>query len=133
MDQSLMNMLLWFAIFFGIIYFIIIRPNNKQQKERRAMLESLKVKDKVITIGGIHGTITKVNEDTVIIKVAKDVELEFLRSAVQSVVNRDYKEEAAKKNRKVKVRKDTKLQEQEEAKNEPKSQVQEEVKNESAE
>ncbi|MGI6449770.1 MAG: preprotein translocase subunit YajC [Desulfitobacteriia bacterium] len=118
MDQSLMNMLLWFAVFFGIIYFIIIRPNSKQQKERRAMLESLKVKDKVVTIGGIHGTITKVNEDTVMIKVAKDVELEFLRAAVQSIQNRDYKEESGKKSRKVKLRKEPKTEESAEAKDE---------------
>lgn len=118
MDQSLMNMLLWFAVFFGIIYFIIIRPNSKQQKERRAMLESLKVKDKVVTIGGIHGTITKVNEDTVMIKVAKDVELEFLRAAVQSIQNRDYKEESGKKSRKVKLRKEPKTEESAETKDE---------------
>lgn len=91
MDQSLMNMVLWFAVFFGIIYFIIIRPNSKQQKERRLMLDSLRLRDKVITIGGIHGTITKVNEDTVMVKVANNVELEFNRHAIQSIENRDYK------------------------------------------
>ena len=40
MDGNLTNMLLWFAVFFGIIYFIIIRPNNKQQKQRRALFIS---------------------------------------------------------------------------------------------
>ena len=93
MDQNLTNMLIWLVVFFGIIYFIIIRPQNKQQKARRAMLDSLRVKDKVITIGGIHGTITKVKEDTVMIKVADNVEIEFLRHAVQSIENRDYREE----------------------------------------
>lgn len=96
MDQSLMNMVLWFAVFFGIIYFIIIRPNSKQQKERRLMLDSLRLRDKVITIGGIHGTITQVNEDTVIVKVASNVELEFTRPAIQSIENRDYKEDYGK-------------------------------------
>lgn len=105
MDQSLTNMLLWFAVFFGIIYFIIIRPNNKQQKQRRAMLDSLSVKDKVITIGGIHGTVTKINEDTVILKVASNVELEFLRTAVQTIENREVKVEEVKK-RKLKRRHD---------------------------
>lgn len=96
MDQSLMNMVLWFAVFFGIIYFIIIRPNSKQQKERRLMLDSLRLRDKVITIGGIHGTITKVNEDTVMVKVANNVELEFNRHAIQSIENRDYKADLGK-------------------------------------
>lgn len=96
-DQgNLMNMLIWFAVFFGIVYFIIIRPNSKQQKERRAMLDSLKVKDKVITIGGVHGTITRIDEDTVMVKVAPNVELEFLRTAVQTIENRDYKESGSK-------------------------------------
>ena len=103
MDQSLMNMVLWFAVFFGIIYFIIIRPNSKQQKERRNMLDSLRLRDKVITIGGIHGTVTKINEDTVIVKVANNVELEFIRPAIQSIENRDYKEDTrSKKAKKVK-------------------------------
>ncbi|NLP44327.1 MAG: preprotein translocase subunit YajC [Peptococcaceae bacterium] len=104
MDQSLTNMLIWFVVFFGIIYFIIIRPNNKQQKARRQMLDSLRVRDKVITIGGIHGTITKMNEDTVIVKVANNVEIEFLRHAIQSIENRDFREELSngkgKKNKK---------------------------------
>jgi preprotein translocase subunit YajC len=119
MDGNLTNMLLWFAVFFGIIYFIIIRPNNKQQKERRAMLESLKVKDKVITIGGIHGTVTKINEDTVIIKVANNVELEFLRSAVQTIENRNFKEETDKKSNRFKLRKGTKTEETEAGDNAP--------------
>lgn len=103
MDQSLMNMVLWFAVFFGIIYFIIIRPNSKQQKERRSMLDSVRLRDKVVTIGGIHGTVTKLNEDTVIVKVANNVELEFIRPAIQSIENRDYKEDArSKKAKKVK-------------------------------
>lgn len=114
MDQSLTNMLLWFAVFFGIIYFIIIRPNNKQQKERRRMLDSVQVKDKVITIGGIHGTVTKVNEDTVIIKVAHNVEIEFLRSAVQTIENRDYKEESGSKTKKLKKNREERMEEPEE-------------------
>lgn len=56
------------------------------------MLESLKVKDKVVTIGGIHGTVTKIKEDTVIVKVAPSVEMEFLRAAVQTIVNRQVEE-----------------------------------------
>ena len=96
MDQSIMNMVLWFAVFFGIIYFIIIRPNSKQQKERRLMLDSVRLRDKIITIGGIYGTVTKVNEDTVIIKVANNVEIEITRGAVQTIENRDYKDDIKK-------------------------------------
>lgn len=117
MDQSLMNMVLWFAVFFGIIYFIIIRPNSKQQKERRMMLDSLRLRDKVITIGGIHGTITKINEDTVIVKVANGVELEFIRPAIQSIENRDYKDDI--KGKKSKKAKEEPKEEVDEADNAP--------------
>lgn len=103
MDQSLTNMLLWFVVFFAIIYFIIIRPNSKQQKARRAMLDSVRVREKVITIGGIHGTVTRIDEDTVTIKVADNVEIEFLRTAIQSIIDREDKEE--KNSKSVKGRK----------------------------
>lgn len=67
------------------------------------MLDSVRLRDKVVTIGGIHGTVTKLNEDTVIVKVANNVELEFIRPAIQSIENRDYKEDArSKKAKKVK-------------------------------
>ncbi|RNC29702.1 MAG: hypothetical protein AWM53_00319 [Candidatus Dichloromethanomonas elyunquensis] len=96
MNSSTLDLLFWFAVFFGIIYFIIIRPNNKQQKERRLMLDSLKEKDKVVTIGGLHGTVTKILEDTVMIKVAPNIELEYAKTSVQSIQNRDYKQAGGK-------------------------------------
>lgn len=94
MNQGLYQTLVWFVAFFGIIYFLIIRPNSKQQKQRKAMLESLKVKDKVVTIGGIHGTVTKIKDDTVILKVSPSVEMEFLRAAIQTILNRQVEEPA---------------------------------------
>jgi preprotein translocase subunit YajC len=96
MNQNTLNMVLWVAVFFIIVYFIMIRPNSKQQKARRTMLDSLQVKDKVVTIGGLHGTISKINEDTVKIKVAPNVELEFTRTAIQSVENRDAQKDSGK-------------------------------------
>ncbi|MDR0473863.1 MAG: preprotein translocase subunit YajC [Treponema sp.] len=69
----------------GIFYFLILRPQNKKQKETQKMLAALKKGDKVITIGGIHGTIQTVRESTVIIKVDDNTKLEFLRSAIGSV------------------------------------------------
>jgi len=67
------------------MYFLVWRPQSRQQKQRRAMLESLKKGDRVVTIGGIHGVITALKEHSVNIKVAEKVELEFDRSAVGQI------------------------------------------------
>ena len=82
--SSLMSFLPLVAIV-GIFYFLILRPQNKKQKETKRMLEALKKGDRVTTIGGIHGIIHKVREKSVIIKVDENVRLEFSRSAVSTV------------------------------------------------
>ncbi|MDR0448414.1 MAG: preprotein translocase subunit YajC [Treponema sp.] len=82
--QSLMGLLPFVAIF-GIFYFLIIRPQNKKQKDTKRMLEDLKKGDKVVTIGGVHGVIQNVRETTIILKVDENCKLEFSRSAIASV------------------------------------------------
>jgi preprotein translocase subunit YajC len=69
----------------AIFYFLILRPQNKKQKETQKMLSALKKGDRVITIGGVHGVIQSVKESTVIVKVDENVKLEFNRSAVATV------------------------------------------------
>jgi len=56
-------------LLFGIFYFLIIRPQQKQQKEHQAMLEALKKGDKILTTGGIYAEIAKVEEDFIKIKL----------------------------------------------------------------
>ncbi len=75
-----------FILIIAIFYFFIIRPQNKKQKETEKMIAALKKGDKVITIGGIHGTVSSTKEKTVIIKVDDGAKIEFNRSAVASVV-----------------------------------------------
>ena len=82
---ALTGTLLPFLLIIVIFYFFLIRPQNKKQKETEKMLAALKKGDKVITIGGIHGTISSVKEKTVIVKVDENVKLEFNRSAISSV------------------------------------------------
>ena len=71
----------------AIFYFLIIRPQSRKQKETQKMISALKKGDRVITIGGVHGVIQTVKENTVIIKVDENVKLEFNRGAVASVVS----------------------------------------------
>ena len=66
----------------AIFYFIIYRPQKKQQQQRNELLRALKKGDKVITIGGIHGVITAINPNKVTIKVCEKVEITFSREAV---------------------------------------------------
>ena len=82
---ALTGTLLPFLLIIVIFYFFLIRPQNKKQKETEKMLAALKKGDKVITIGGIHGTISSVKEKTVIVKVDENTKLEFNRSAISSV------------------------------------------------
>jgi len=75
-----------FVAIIAIFYFLIIRPQNKKQKDTQKMLAALKKGDEVVTIGGIHGTIVSAKEQTVVLKVDGDVKLKFNRSAISSVV-----------------------------------------------
>lgn len=72
--------------FIAIFYFLIIRPQNKRQKETEKMLSEMKKGDAVVTIGGCHGTLVSVDGDTVVIKVDENVKLKFNKSAVATVV-----------------------------------------------
>ncbi|MBO8163861.1 MAG: preprotein translocase subunit YajC [Brevibacillus sp.] len=78
--------LLPIIIMFVIFYFLLIRPQQKRNRERNAMLAALKKGDKVITIGGIHGTIQDLDDSTVTLRIAHNVNVTFDRGAVNSVV-----------------------------------------------
>ncbi len=68
---SLLPTLLTFGLIFVVFYFLIMRPQRKREKEMRLMRESVQKGDKIITAGGIHGTVDAVREKTVIIKVSE--------------------------------------------------------------
>ena len=82
--MNLMSFLPFVAII-AIFYFLIIRPQNKKQKETQKMLSALKKGDKIVTIGGVHGTIQSVKESSVIVRVDDTTKIEFSRSAISSV------------------------------------------------
>ncbi len=85
-----MQTLPFLIIFIGIMYFLMIRPNQKREKERREMLASLDKGDEVITTGGIYGTIVGLSDATVVLRVSEDplVKLEFARGAVSKVTSK---------------------------------------------
>ena len=67
---------------FAIFFFLLIRPQQKQRKDREQMLGTLKKGDRVVTTGGLIGTITNLNEQTITLRIADAVRVECLRSAV---------------------------------------------------
>jgi preprotein translocase subunit YajC len=71
-----------FALVLGIFYFVIMLPMKKRQKKVQEFLSALKVGDRVVTTGGLYGSITKVNEQSVHLQVAQNVRLEVARSAI---------------------------------------------------
>lgn len=70
---------------FCIFYFLIIRPQQKKQKELKAMINNLKKNDEIVTSGGIHGTVINVKEKTFIIRVDENVKIEIDKPSVAYV------------------------------------------------
>ncbi len=85
--------ILWMVVIFAIFYFILIRPQQQQQKKRREMLGALQKGDRVVTIGGIHGVIKEIREDTLTLRVADNVNIKFARGGIERVSDEEGKEE----------------------------------------
>lgn len=81
---GLLPMLLFMFI---IIYFLMIRPEQKKQKERQKLLGNLKKGDKVMTAAGMYGIVGNVKETTVMVKIADNTVVEFSKSAISAVIN----------------------------------------------
>jgi len=85
-SSSMMVQLAFFAAIFAIFYFLLIRPQQKQKRERGTMLSAVKPGDRVVMSSGLHGTVVKLSEHGVTLKVADQVRLEFDRSAIGRIV-----------------------------------------------
>ncbi len=83
---SIVPTLVTFGLVFVIFYFLIIRPQNRKQKETKEMLKALKKGDKVVSIGGIHGSIASIKENEVVLKIDSSTKMTMSRSAISSVV-----------------------------------------------
>lgn len=81
------------VLMFVVLYFLLIRPQQKRQKTRSMMLSNLKKGDKVVTIGGMHGTILELTDDSVVLRVNDVTKLTFDRSAINSVTSVSQAEE----------------------------------------
>jgi len=86
MDLDLSNptvqMVIWVGVFIVIVYVFMILPRKKQEKKHNDMVSELKRGDAVTTIGGIKGEVAKVKEDSIVVRVADGVEIEFVKRAI---------------------------------------------------
>ena len=83
---SMMSTLLFPIILIAIMYFLMIRPQMKRQKEHRAMLDKLGKGDEVITNGGIAGTVTEIGENFISVEIASGVQVRIQKGAIASVL-----------------------------------------------
>ena len=83
---SLLTSILPFVLIIGIFYFLMIRPQRKKEKETKAMLEAVKVGDRVTTIGGIFGRVTNIKDDVITVEIGSDrTKLVVARWAIRTV------------------------------------------------
>lgn len=78
------EILIPFCLMFAVLYFVLIRPEKKKEKERKKELASIKQGDKVLTIGGIYGVVHVIKDDDVIVlKIAENTKIECTRASIQ--------------------------------------------------
>ena len=82
------QMIVVFGMIFAIMYFLMIRPQQKKQAEHKRMLQGLAPGDQVLTSGGIYGTVSKIREDKVWLEIAENVRIRVQRTNVSTVVGR---------------------------------------------
>lgn len=83
---DLMNLLPMLLLFFGIFYFIVIRPQQKEQRQHQERINAVQKGDRVITSGGIHGTVRATKEKTLVLEIADGVKVTLNRQAISAVL-----------------------------------------------
>ena len=107
--KSQISLIVMMVLLFGVMYFVMIRPQKKKQKEEQQMRDSIEVGDEITTIGGIVGKIVMVNPNTIVIETSDDrVRMELTKWAVSQVgVQTGEQPEAEKKEKKAEKKEET--------------------------
>ena len=91
--EVLARMFPMLVILIVFMYLFAIRPQRKQEQEKRSMLDSVKKNDRVVTIGGLHGTVSTIKSETIILTVAENVQLKLNKGAIQRILKKGSREE----------------------------------------
>lgn len=83
--NSIVGTLLWCAIIFAFMYFLMFRPNRKRMEEYKKMVSELKVGNKIVFAGGIYGVIREITDTTMKVEIADGVVVEIPKSAVANI------------------------------------------------
>lgn len=102
MNQPQMFSVVWIVVLFALMWLLLIRPQQVQQRKRQQMIASVRAGDRIVTAGGIVGTVTAVRENSFLVRIADRVEIELQRSGVGYVLSRarEEKEEGEKEREK---------------------------------
>lgn len=92
MDPAFTQILI-LGLLFGVFYFMLIRPQKKRAATHRNLIDSVEVGDEVVTIGGLHGRVTRVGEDDLDIEAAPGTNLKFVKSAIARKLTEDEDED----------------------------------------
>lgn len=84
-----LQMFLPLILIFLVFYFFIIRPQKKKEDTRKAMIQAVQKGDKIVTIGGIHGSVTQVDETSVLVQVDANTKLRIEKSALSNVAGKE--------------------------------------------
>ncbi len=79
---SILPMVIFLVIIFGLFYFVMVRPQRRKQKEHETLVQELQKGDRVITAGGIYGTIENLSEDSIVLKVESGATIRVSRGSV---------------------------------------------------
>ncbi|MBX7245027.1 MAG: preprotein translocase subunit YajC [Candidatus Sumerlaeaceae bacterium] len=90
-QQQILQLVLMFGSIFAVFYLLILRPQKREQNRQQQIRDSIKKGDKVVTIGGAHGTVVAVDttNNTVAVQVDKNCKIDFDRAAIQTVITKD--------------------------------------------
>jgi preprotein translocase subunit YajC len=86
--------IVWLAVAGVFVYFMMIRPQRKQQKERQSMMGNLKKGDRVVTVGGLYGIVRGIKEERITLEIASEVYVQFTKAAIGNVLKSDAKTSA---------------------------------------
>ncbi len=87
-SQGMGSMLIFYLLLFAGLWFLLLAPQKKRQKEHKKMLTELKTGDTVLTSGGIYGEITNVKEDRFVVRIAENTKVEVSKGSIQNSVPR---------------------------------------------
>ena len=85
--------IIWILVFFGIFYFLAVRPQRRQRQAHQEMVAMLKKGDEIVTIGGMFGVVRRIGDDWVELEITKGTRVRFLKRAISQIVSEEEEEE----------------------------------------